>query len=103
MVSIYKMDKVQALYSSFLFCFFKNQLEKKLPNYILNLQNILTDTIIFSFTETQGPPQKTATFACVRPGLLGVFSFKNRSWEGGIAQMTTKQYKLGESLWHTVM
>lgn len=77
------MDKVQALYSSSFFFFFKNQLEKKLPNYILNLQNILTDTIIFSFTETQGPPQKTATFACVRPGLLGVFSFKNRSGRVG--------------------
>lgn len=70
------MDKVQALYSS---SFFKNQLEKKLPNYILNLQNILTDTIIFSFTETQGPPQKTTTFARVRPGLLEGLSFRNRS------------------------
>lgn len=100
MVSIYKMDKVQALYSSFFFL--KNQLEKKLPNYILNLQNVLTDTIIFSFTETRGPPQKTATFACVHPGLLGGLSFKNRRG-GGIAQMTTKQHKLGESLWHTVM
>lgn len=30
MVSIYKMDKVQALYSSSFFFFFKNQLEKKI-------------------------------------------------------------------------
>lgn len=65
MVSIYKMDKAQALYSSSFF-FFKNQLEKKLPNYILNLQNILTDTVIFSFTETRGPPQRTATILPVR-------------------------------------
>ena len=31
---------------------FKNQLEKKLPNYILNLQNILTGTIILAFMKT---------------------------------------------------
>lgn len=73
------MDKAQALYSSSFF-FFKNQLEKKLPNYILNLQNILTDTIIFSFTETQGPPQKTATILPVRAqGSWEFLSFKNRS------------------------
>lgn len=75
MVSIYKMDKVQALCSSSFFFFLKINWKKKLPNYILNLQNILTDAIVFSFTETQGPPQKTATFACARPGLLGIFSF----------------------------
>lgn len=66
MVSIYKMDKAQALYSSSFFFFLKINWKKKLPNYILNLQNILTDTVIFSFTETRGPPQRTATILPVR-------------------------------------
>lgn len=98
------MDKAQALYSSSFF-FLKINWKKKLPNYILNLQNILTDTVIFSFTETRGPPQRTATiFACACPGLLGVFKFfKNRSGSVGEPRLTTKRYKLSESLWHTVM
>lgn len=76
MVSIYKMDKVQALYSS---SFLKINWKKKLPNYILNLQNIQIASFFFQLHRDTRTTTKTAAFARVLSGLLEVLSFKNRS------------------------
>lgn len=104
MVSIYKMDKAQALYSSSFF-FFKNQLEKKITKLYFEFAKHTHRHRHFQLHgDSRTTREDSHHFACACPGLLGVFKFfKNRSGSVGEPRLTTKRYKLSESLWHTVM
>lgn len=99
------MDKAQALYSSSFFFFLKINWKKKITKLYFEFAKHTHRHRHFQLHgDSRTTREDSHHFACACPGLLGVFKFfKNRSGSVGEPRLTTKRYKLSESLWHTVM